>query len=201
MPSRGAGSAGPERSARPARASALALSALLLGGCGVGLQEVAEPLPSGALRTASPAPSETITTRETAVCFVNGPGLERVAEPITSQTPEAVMVALAAGPPADRRGDLRSLLLHPLTQAPVLAVAQVTTSGEVVIGYTEDFLELSGTDQVLLLGQVACSMDAIGADRVLLIDPFGQPVPVALPDGRVREGTVTVEDYDSLLDD
>ncbi len=64
------------------------LGAVLLAGCGVGLQDTAEPLPSGALRPASPAPSQTSTTRDVAVCFVNGPNLERVSEPILSHTAE-----------------------------------------------------------------------------------------------------------------
>lgn len=177
----------------------LVLTALLLAGCGVGLQDTAEPLPSGALRPASPAPSETVTTRETAICFVNGRNLERVGESIPDHSPDAVMVALAAGPPADRLGDLRTLLLDPLKAQPVLRVAQVTDSGEVVVQYTDGFLDLSATDQFLLLGQVVCSMDAVGFERVLLIDPIGQSALVPLPDGRVREGVVTPDDYDSLV--
>lgn len=172
---------------------------LVLTGCGVGLQSTAEPLPSGALPTVAPAPSATPTTRETEICFVNGASLERVPEPITSQTAESVMLALGAGPPAERRGDLRTLLLDPLTAAPVLAYVKLTAAGEVVVRHTDDFLQLQATNQVLLMGQVTCSMDSIGIERVLLIDPMGQPVPVARPDGRVREGPVTPQDYETLI--
>jgi hypothetical protein len=187
------------RALRAAGATALGVVVILLGGCGVGLQDVAEPLPSGALRTATPAPSESITTRETAICFVNGRTLERVSESITGNTPDGVMLALAAGPPAKRQGDLRTLLLDPLTAEPVLSVAGVTSSGELVVRYKPAFLQLPATDQFLLVGQVVCSMAGIGIDQVLLTDPMGQPALVPLPDGRAREGRVTLDDYRSLI--
>jgi hypothetical protein len=182
-----------------ARWMSLVLAAVLLGGCGVSQQDVAEPLPSGALRSSTPAPSDSAVTRQTSICFVSGRNLEPVAEPITDHSAEGVMLALAAGPPPDRRGDLRTLLLEPLSGVPVLSVARVTTSGDVVVRHTDAFLQLSATDQVLLVGQVACSMAAVGLDRVLLVNPNNQPVPVALPDGRVREGTVTADDYRTLI--
>jgi len=176
------------------------LGAVLLAGCGVGLQETAEPLPSGALRPASPAPSQTATTKAVSVCFVNGSSLERVPEPILSHTAEAVMGALAAGPPADRAGELRSLILD-LTGAPVLVVTQITSEGEVVLRHTEDYLQLNPIDQVLLIGQVACSLNEVDLTRIILVDPMGQPAPLPLPDGRVREGAASVEDYRALLPD
>ena len=176
------------------------LGAALLGGCGPDLQQSAEPLPSGALPSASsPAPSEAQQSRETAIYFVNGPQLEGVAEPITDRTAAGVMAALIAGPPADRQEDLRTLLLDPLTAEPLLSVTRVTPEGVVILRHTDAYLQTPPIDQVLLMGQVVRSMAEVGLRRVLLTDSAGQLVPVALPDGRVREGAVTPTDYRSLL--
>jgi hypothetical protein len=192
--------AGRRQTAAPRGAALACLAGLLwLPGCGVPLQEQAEPLPIGALPTATPLPSATPTERETPVYFVSGRELEAVKEPITDRSANGVMAALAAGPPVDRQAELRTLLLDPLTGAPMLVVTSVSPAGLVVLQRTDAYLQLPPTDQVLLVGQVVHSLDEVGLSQVVITDPTGVPVPLGLPDGRVKDGAVTHEDYDMLL--
>ena len=189
------------RSGRAVRGAVSVLVALLVVGCGVQLQDEAEPLPGGLLptATAAPTPTATPTQEETEVFFVTGRQLEGVPEPVAERSAEGIMDALAAGPPVEREAELRSLLLDPLTSAPLLVVSSVTPTGEVLVTRTDGFLTLPATDQILLTGQVVHSMDGIGIPRVVMVDGAGAVVPVTLPDGRVQDGAVTAEDFADLL--
>ncbi|HEX6886782.1 MAG TPA: hypothetical protein VF143_01650 [Candidatus Nanopelagicales bacterium] len=170
-----------------------------LAGCGVQVQQQAEPLPNGAALPSAPAaPTPMPRSRETSIHFVKGRQLEGVPEQITDRSANGVMAALEAGPPVNRQANLRTLLLDPLTGAPLLVVTSVSPSGEVVLQRTEGYLELPAIDQVLLIGQVVLSMDEVGLSRVIITDASGAPVALSLPDGRVREGAVTAADYESL---
>jgi hypothetical protein len=186
-----------------AAAAAVVLGLVLSGvsGCGVSVQQEAQPLPSGALPPLAQAPSPTPTTKESTVYFVSGRGLEGVTEPIREQSAQGMMEALAAGPPIDRQADLRTLLLDPLTRQPVLAVVSQSPSGRVVLARTEGFTLLPATDQVLLVGQVVTSLAEVGVTSVIITDEAGLPIPLALPDGRVLEVPATADDYDALVVD
>ena len=182
---------------RPLLASVMA--ALALGACGVQVQDTAEPLPGGALPTvAAPSKQATRAPRSTPVYFVSGRGLEPISEPIQDRSANGVMAALGAGPVV-RQSELRTLLLDPLTTLPVLVVVSVSPSGAAVLQRTDAYLQMSATDQVLLIGQVVHSLDEIGLSPVSIIDPAGVPVPLALPDGRQIGRPVTAADYASLL--
>jgi hypothetical protein len=187
---------------RPVRRLAPLLAGLLLAaltGCGVQVQQQAEPLPNGAALPSAPAaPTPMPRSRETSIHFVKGRQLEGVPKQITDRSANGVMAALQAGPPVNRQANLRTLLLDPLTGAPLLVVTSVSPSGEVVLQRTDGYLELPAIDQVLLIGQVVLSMDEVGLSRVIITDASGAPVALSLPDGRVREGAVTAVDYESL---
>lgn len=189
------------RGVRAARGAMSVLVAVVMVGCGVQLQDEAEPLPGGLLPTATstPTPTPTPTVQQTVVFFVAGRQLEGVPEPVSERSAAGIMEALAAGPPVDREAELRSLLLDPLTAAPLLVVASATPTGEVVVTRTEGFQTLPAIDQILLTGQVVHSMDGIGLPRMIMVDAAGNVVPVTLPDGRVKEGAVTAEDFVDLL--
>jgi hypothetical protein len=186
---------------RRGRVAVLALAAALATGCGVQLQDQAEPLPGGIFPTVTPTPTPSATEEETLVYFVAGRQLEAVPEPVSERSAAGIMEALAAGPPVDREAELRSLLLDPLTAAPLMVVMDVTQSGEVIVQRTEGYLKLPATDQVLLTGQIVHSMAGIGIARVIVTDEAGNPAPVTLPDGRLQDGGVTAEDFAALLVD
>jgi hypothetical protein len=185
----------------------LAVAAVAIGmvvatsGCGVSVQEDAQSLPSGALPTVLPSPKPTPTANEDTIFFVSGRGLEGVTEPVTDHSALGVMAALAAGPPIERQADLRTLLLDPLTGAPVLTVVSQTPSGRVVLSRTDAFTLLPANDQVLLVGQVVTSLAEVGLTSVIITDQAGLPIPLVLPDGRVLEGPATADDYDALVVD
>lgn len=170
-------------------------------GCGVTVQEEAQSLPSGALPTVLSSPKPTPTAKEDTIFFVSGRGLEGVTEPVTDHSALGVMAALAAGPPIERQADLRTLLLDPLTGAPVLTVVSQTPSGRVVLARTDAFTLLPANDQVLLVGQVVTSLAEVGLTSVIITDQAGLPIPLVLPDGRVLEGPATADDYDALVVD
>lgn len=180
---------------------ALGLGLILggLAGCGVTTQDTAQPLPSGAIPVIEPTPSPSPSARESTVYFVSGRGLEPVSEAINDRTAQGVLAALAAGPPMERQADLRTLINDPLDGTPMLVVTSVSESGQVVLARTEAFTLLPANDQVLLVGQVVSSLDDIGLVSVVITDPEGVPIPLALPDGRVLEGPATAADYAALV--
>ena len=181
------------------RTVATALVVVALAGCGVQVQQEAQPLPSGALQTPTQAVEPTPTARQTTIFFVSGPLLEGVPEPVSDRSAAGVMQALAAGPPVDQQAELRTLLLDPLTSTPMLNVVGVTPSGQVTLQRTDAFLAMPATAQVLLVGQVVHSLAEVGMSEVVIIDPMGAVMNLALPDGRSVVGAVTAEDYASLL--
>jgi hypothetical protein len=184
-------------------AGGVALAALLvgavLGGCGIQLQDQAEPLPVEALPTVQMSPAPLETQRTTTVYFTNGRQLEGVAEPIQARSADGIMGALAAGPPADRQDELRSLLIDPFTGLPLLTVVSVTPYGQVTLARSDAFLGVPAPDQALLIGQVVMSLDELGMSQVQIVDSLGVPVSIALPDGRTRVGTVTRDDFEELV--
>lgn len=186
---------------RAARLAALAL--LLVGmpmsGCGIQLQDQAEPLPVEAIPKAVASPTPTQTARSTTVYYLNGRQLEGVPEAIESRTADGIMGALAAGPPADRQDELSSLLIDPFTGLPLMTVVSVTPSGLVTVARSDAFLGVPAPDQVLLIGQIVMSLDELGMSQVQIVDSFGVPVSISLPDGRTRVGTVTPDDFAELV--
>jgi len=180
---------------------ALGLGLLLagIGGCGVTTQDTAQPLPSGAIPVTVPTPSPSPSARQGTVYFVSGRGLEPVPEALNDRTAQGVLAGLAAGPPLERQADLRTLINDPLDGTPMLVVTSVSESGQVVLARTEAFTLLPANDQVLLVGQVVSSLDDIGLGSVVITDPNGVPIPLALPDGRVLEGPATAADYAALI--
>ncbi len=187
---------------RMRRAAVAVSTAVLLAGtagCGVSVQDEAQPLPSGALPQIASTPSATPTAQETEIYFVSGRQLDPVAEAIGDRTAKGVMDALGAGPPVDRQADLRTLLLDPLTGAPLLTITAQTPAGQLVVARSDAFTALPANDQILLIGQVVLSMAEVGIFSVLLTDSAGTPVPVVLPDGRVVEGPAVPAEYESLI--
>lgn len=194
--------AGGRRSAGPLLVG-LVVGILALTGCSVSVQDQAEALPSGALPalTTTPTPSPTTSPRaaRSLVYFVSGPVLEPVEQPVASRTAEGVMEALVVGPPVERQAELRSLLIDPSTGVPFLRVTDVGPTGLVEVARTAAFGELPATDQALLMGQVVFSLDAVGLHQVLVTDEDGRPVPVTLPDARLRNGPTSAADFSELL--
>ncbi len=180
-------------------------AAVIVAGCGVPTQEDATPLPSGALPptpTAPPtAPTEAVAGAE--LWFVSDNALVSARVPVADGTPQALLDALAVGPPAGSPDSVRSLLVDPTAGGALLSVTApapgTPTAGVVTVSVTDAFTSLPANEQVLLLGQVVLTLTAAGADAVLVTDSQGAPLAVPLPDGRLLDRPATEVDYRALV--
>lgn len=176
------------------------VAAAVLGGCGVPLQQNAEPVPG--VVTAAPS-SEPPSTGDTVRLWFAADGrLVPYAAPAADPLTVASLVeGLAAGPPRPDAG-VRSLVLDPGGSGPLVTVPedQVTLapSGTVTVQLSDAFAALPPTEQLLLLGQVVLTLTGAGAQAVQVTDAQGVPVAVPLPDGRVLEGPASRADYAAL---
>lgn len=181
-----------------ARIVLAAILAAGLLGCGVPLQDQAEPLPGGVLPTATPTPTASPQVQSGTMFFVSGRALVGVREPIPARTATGVMDALGQGPPVDQQSQLRSLLIDPLTQTPMLVVTS-ESGGTVTLQRSEAYPLMQATDQILLTGQVVLSLADVGFSEVVVTDSQGFPVPVVLPDSRPTLEPVTADDFEPLV--
>lgn len=170
-----------------------------MAGCGVPLQRAAQPLPSGALSATLAPPSPSPLGRTMTIYFVSGRSLAPVKEIVVDRSANGIMAVIAAGPPPERAAEMRTLLLDPLTGAPMLAVTGISPTGQVTFVSSPAFAQLPANDQVLLLGQVALSMEELGMSSIAVTDPAGAPLSLPLPDGRALIGPATANDYRSLV--
>lgn len=191
-------------------------------GCGVPLQDSAQPLPSEVVAVPSFAPSPTGTATPTAeptqtgtsspaplvlvervsTYFVRDDGLVEVETEIPVPVfPESVVDALVAGPPA--ASGLRSVAVDPLTGTALIAIDDAGVEeffdASVTVILAAQFTALPPTEQVLLLGQVVLSLSSAGWPTVAFVDSLDAVVAVPLPDGRLLDRPAVENDYASLI--
>jgi len=190
-------------------AAALGMS-LLLAGCGVPIQDAAEPLPTGALPAlASPPTSSSPSASRVrhGLWFTRENGLVPVETPLPEPTTAAdVLAALVAGPtPAERAEGLRTIAREPLTERPMITLLEAeplssATSPKLAkVTVSQAFNSLPSTDQLLLLGQVVMSLSDAGWKRVQFLDEAGSELSVPLPNGRVLVGNANASDFAALV--
>jgi len=202
------------------RIAMTAVAALLMTGCGVPLQDSAQPLPPEVIPppvvspTETPAPSPTATPSPTSTqspaielvdfFFIREDGLVPLPSDITSPTaPEVVLEGLTSGPPPET--GLRSVVVDPLTGNALVSVfvpsdpEVALPTADVTIAVGSAFGSLPSAEQVLLLGQVVLSLSSAGYSTVSVVDEAGSPLAVPLPDGRLLDRPATALDYASLI--
>lgn len=197
-------------------------AALVLSGCGVPLQDAAQPLPSDvvALPTAAPSstqsgaptpaptdtpagsPSPSALIEIVSMFFVRDDGLVAVDTEVSAPVfAESVVDALVTGPAGEV--DLRSVAVDPLTGSPLIAIGSAGPDqfpeASVTVVLSPQFGALPPTEQVLLLGQVVLSLSSAGWPSVSFVDALGAPVAVPLPDGRLLDRPAGAGDYASLI--
>lgn len=200
---------------------ALAVVALLLlGACGLPEDESYRPIPEADVpfglqettttttttTTLPPATTTTIrppsTTTTTTiplelvnVYFVDGTRLAVVLrELVRPASPTEALVALSEGPDlgTDPVG-LRSSIPEGL----ILTVE--VSGGTATVDLTPDLVDLAGTEQLLALAQIVATLtDRPGIGRVSFTLE-GRPIDVPRADGTVSQGSVSRDDYASLL--
>jgi hypothetical protein len=188
-----------------------ALATVLLTSCGVRLDAVPQPIPLGAIPTVSvptsaPASPTVPSAGRVRVWFVQEDGLVPVVtdlsrEPIVA--PGDVVAALAAGPPPEQADEgVRSLVVDPITDAPLASVsadAPVTEAGSVVVVLAPAASALPPGEQVLLLGQLVLSLTGAGYASVTFVDEAGALAAVPLPGGRLLDRPAVARDYAGLI--
>lgn len=202
------------------RIAVLALALAAVVGCGVPVQNTAQPIPADAIPaplplptpSPSPTPEETVepspqpTTEIARLWFVREDGLVAVEVPLAIPvTAQAVVADLAAGPSVEEIIDgIRTVARDPITGQSLVAVvgdpaADVTGRVIATVALAPAFAALPPTEQVLLLGQVVLSLTSQDIDGVTFVDDNGSPVAVPLPDGRLLDVPAIARDYASLI--
>lgn len=182
-----------------AAVSGITVAMIGLSGCGVPLQGTAQPLPSDALPVSIAPAIPSPLGRTMTMYFVSGRALAPVKEIIVDRSANGIMAVLASGPPPDRAAEMRTLLLDPLNGTPMLGVTGVSPTGQVTFVSQPAFAQLPASDQILLLGQVALSMEEIGMSSITVTDSAGAQLSMPLPDGRALIGPATANDYRTLV--
>lgn len=187
------------RRPRPAAAvAALLLAGSALVGCGLPMQQTAQPVPGAS------APGRTVSASPTAddvpvdLWLVSDGVLVRNRAAVHGPVTAAGLVGLLADVPTSA-GSQRSLVIDPVTGGPLVSVPQDVAVGSghplVTVQVSPSFAALPSAEQVLLLGQVVLTLTGAGAGGVVVTDPQGSPLSVPLPDGRLLEGPATRADY------
>lgn len=195
-----------------ARRAAIALLAaasavLSVAGCGMpttGPTEVpAAELPA-ALRSPSTTtartggPTDGVTPdvpTETSVFWVSDDRL--AAEPVTfawAPGPARLLAILAAGPGSGGGRQLRSAV--PPDSPPRLVSVR---DGIAVVSVPSSFVDSSGRDQALAVGQIVATLTSLPDVRGVEMRLGGEPVAVPTGDGSLVRRTLTVRDYADLL--
>ena len=203
------------------RAITVAIAGIItLAGCGVPVQNAAQPIPAGVIPSPPPSPTPTPTPEETPtpapppepvlvdtrVWFVREDGLVGVETAVIPPVTAAQVVEeLSIGPTAEGIVDgLRTVSRDPLTGTSLVSVVsepQADLNGRtlVTVSLGSAFAALPPTEQVLLLGQVVLSLTSMEIDAVAFVDDGGSPVAVPLPDGRLLDVPAVARDYASLI--
>lgn len=189
----------------------VAVVVIALAGCGVRLDAAPQSIPAGAIPSASasateaPSPSAN-PARAVRVWFAREDGLVPVVTDLRREPavpPADVVAALAAGPsPEQAEEGLRTLVVDPLTDVPLVSVpteGPVTDAGSVVVTLAPAAGALPPGEQVLLLGQIVLSLTGAGYSSVTFVDEAGAPAAVPLPGGRLLDRPAVARDYAGLI--
>ncbi|MPY96175.1 MAG: hypothetical protein GEV08_24860 [Acidimicrobiia bacterium] len=175
--------------------------ALVLSGCGVALEGRAratprEEVPYGLLEPGT-STSTTAAPGSGAVLYLVGQdGLEPVRRPVRAPTSvRAVVEALGQAPPAEEEEKgLRSVLA---AEAFVLGARAI--SGVASIDLADRFRSLPEREQTLALAQLVLTSTEVTDIERVAFTLNGEPLDVPTADGTLRSGSVTRQDYQSLL--
>ena len=193
------------------RLAMAALATVVLTSCGVRLDATPQPIPSGAIPTVSvptsaPASPTAPSAGRVRVWFVQEDGLVPVVTDLSREplvAPAEVVAALAGGPPPEQADEgVRSLVVDPITDAPLASVSSdtpVTEAGSVVVVLAPAASALPPGEQVLLLGQLVLSLTGAGYASVTFVDEAGALAAVPLPGGRLLDRPAVARDYAGLI--
>ena len=181
--------------------------AVVVSACGIQAEAQPRALPTQAIvptRSPDPAPSPSPAERVVTLWFTKEgvlvPTQRTARDSVNSQD---LIDLLVAGPTADEAAQgLRTAVVSPLTGDPLVETAssagvevEEVPATTVPVVLSPDFTELIGDEQVLALGEVVHTLTVGPVESILFVEDDGQRVGVPLPDGRLKVGPVTAEDY------
>lgn len=186
-----------------ARVFALAAGSLLvLGACGVPLDEEATELPGEQVpfdllsaTTTSLAPGTQITA-ETNVCLEFGGTLLSLGRDRDGDPPLDDDLALLGAGPTEGEAELGARTLLDGDQA-VLGVDRSDGTAAVQLG--PDIAELSADQQLLAVAQIVCTLSAQPGIDDVAFEIDGRDVEVPIQGGELVRRPVTIVDYLSLV--
>lgn len=189
----------------------LAITALAaLTSCGISPDAAPRPLPESVQSpgaTPEPAPSVSESPlNELPLWFVREGAIAQVARDREGfPDPQERLDLLAIGPTEEETAaGLRTAVVSVVTGEPLTTTALdvglivEVEPGEIAVILDPTFGDLPPDEQQLVLAQVVSTLAVDGTSAIVFVDPEGNRLGVPLPDGRLAEGSVTPEDYESL---
>jgi Sporulation and spore germination len=182
-------------------AGVLAAAGCTLAACGIPTQLSASPISASQIRTPLPVTPTTVSPCAKSACtkvdvfFVAPTGrlapVTRVAPPHPRIT--TVISALLAGPTASERATGFSTALG--AGIKLLSDHQTTRRKLITLNFGIGFETLSGTQEVLGVGQVVYTVDAVNPSYGVIFETDGVAISVPEGTGRFVTGAVRVSEY------
>jgi hypothetical protein len=184
---------------RLAAAAAALVLAASAGACGIPVDDSPEPLDFPpqyqSPTTASQPPETTIFGQLAAIlCLTRDQQLVPVERPVESQPSASVLLADLAAPVTEEES--QQGLSSALAGIRGLSVAIDSGIAEVAVGDSLD--GITGNNQLLIYGQIVCTLDAHPAIAGVWFSRDGQPLPVPRGNATITEEVLTADDYADL---
>ncbi len=182
--------------ARLRQAAAAVMTAGVLAGCSVQVQDHPVPVSDGPL-TSSQQPAaqgSTPTLVQSPVFFVHGGRLQAEQRRLAPGDPLVeVIAALVAGPGEDAAAGLRTALPAGVTDLDVRL-----TDGIATVAVPPDFGQLGARSEILAVGQLVFTAMTQPGVRGVQLTSSGAPIEVPIDTGQLVARAVTRLDYPSI---
>jgi spore germination protein GerM len=154
------------------RIALLAVLALLVCGCGVGVQDRPEVLVLRDTPAASRAEDAPSGSAEVQVYFVRGARLEPVVRTAATDDPQAALAALVAAP---RRGEVLAGLRTAIAPGTELALTSFPDR-TVQVDLPRELTGLTGGNQLLAIAQLVWTLTGVPSVLAVRFSSAGSPV-------------------------
>lgn len=189
--------------------AAALLGVVLIGGCGIPVEDGPRGLPTGSATNPPPPTADATPTEDQAeLWFVREGRLVPVLRSVPDQPSSQDFIdLLAAGPTEEEEAaGIRTAVVSVVTGEPLVVTArsagveppQLQDDQEAIV-LSEEFTEVNAEEQVLVLGEVVTTLAVGTVAEILFVDSAGKPLGVPVADGRLRNGPVSPADYASLI--
>lgn len=191
------------------------VTALTLVGCGVPIERTDHPVSADELgfqpreevtSTTSSVPPSVLSSTTTTILeaiypldvyWIDGVHLLPVRRTSTEATLASAIESLRAGPDqGETASGLRSAIA-----SPAMIVSAEVRSGRATVVLDRSFLTLPGNEQVLAVAQIVYTVTVAPGIGQIDFQLDGRPLPVPRGDGQPSAGSVSRDDYVSMVPD